>query len=159
MYSIWVLLKSADNMDHNAAYYKRTLPTLKSLILSRLCCLVPRHVWSGFRPGWAGRHHSLSSLAGRQAGRQGGRQGGRQAELNADTSLTSARESGPLGDAETSAQHHFRFTTGGTHVLVCCRIRRTCHTIYITRTGKIPREAEMMRVGRKIVPQGHTPFK
>ncbi len=49
---------------NNTIHYMSTFRP-QSLILSRLCCLGPRHVWSGFWPCWAGRHHGPSSLAGR----------------------------------------------------------------------------------------------
>lgn len=89
-----------DNLNHSRLliWISKSDPAhLQSLILSRLCRLVPRRVWAGLGPG-RGRsppQHQQSS---------------RQAQRNADTSLTSARESGPLGAAETSTQHHFRFT-------------------------------------------------
>lgn len=44
------------------------VPPSQSSTLSRPCCLVPRHVWSGRRPGRAGRHHHTPPAA-EQAGR------------------------------------------------------------------------------------------
>lgn len=84
-------------INNTASFRSTFLPIfdpVTSLLFAAKTCLV----WLLARLGWSPPRPQRPQRPSREG------------YLNADTSLTSARESSPLEDAETSAQYHFRFT-------------------------------------------------